>query len=216
MKYAKIVILPFCDETPLFFTDKFFRNLDFLKKKFKKEVVIFCFYLKDLYRKTLNALILRNKRVESIFGEGMTQKSGEFIIRNKTIKVLFYYDLYKKKETNFDFIIGLDDEELLSFPISRSSDCLTNKTLLYSSNKASKQKRETKIKIIKKKGEGIEEERGTQDVKDFLSYQIDKFLGKVVFIFKNGEVVTSKNIKYIKKCKKVNDFYVQIFDKLVK
>lgn len=216
MKYTKIVIFPFCDETPLFFTDKFFRSLDFLKKKFKKEVVIFCFYLKDHYKKTLNALILKNKRVESIFGEGMTQKSGEFIIRNKSFKVLFYYDLYKKKETNFDYIIGLDDEELLSFPISRSSDCLTNKTLLYSSNKASKQKRETNVKLIKKKGEGIEEERGTQDVKDFLSYQIGKFLGKVVFIFKNGEVVTSKNIKYIKKCKKVNDFYVQIFDKLVK
>lgn len=221
MKYAKIVIFPFCDETPLFFTDKFFRSLDFLKKKFKKEVVIFCFYLKDLYRKTLNALILRNKRVESIFGEGMTQKSGEFIIRNKTIKVLFYYDLYKKKETNFDFIIGLDDEKLSSLTITNmAQSSLSSDTKIHSLAKLCDSKntyKKYKSKKLKKKREeasnsGVIEE----EAKDFLSYQIDKFLGKVVFVFKNGEVVTSKNIKFIKKSKKVNDFYVQIFDKLVK
>lgn len=162
-KKAQILIVPFSENSPHFLTKKFFKLLYKLKKSSYK-IIIFCFYLYNGYRNQVNALLIKNKKIEEIFGESFTSKSANFKLKACSFKVLFYYDLYSKK-VDFDyFVIGLDDDKLF----------------------------------------------------DDLSYQINKFKGRVLFIGKDGERFCKFFNENKKSDKKYDKFYVQIFDKLVK
>lgn len=119
-KTFDILVLGFCHGTPYFLTRKYYKLLKFLKElsKCKNCVVVLAFYIKSTH-KYVNALVIKNGEVESVFGEAFTQKQGEIIYNNNRLAILFYFDIYSKidKEvlSEFSLVIGLEDDVVDNF-----------------------------------------------------------------------------------------------------
>ena len=108
-----IMVMPFCDKTPLFLSKKFFKRLN-LFKKLHFEYIIFPFYVQTIYIKQVAGVVLHKGKVVSIFGEGFSNKSAVIFTCGIKIKVVFHYDLFSLQSdfSSFDYIFGIDDEEL--------------------------------------------------------------------------------------------------------
>lgn len=107
----------------------FSENLDFLSKDFDKEIEnlkkinckykIMCFYIKSFYRKTLNAIIIKDKKIVCVIGEFFSKKS--FYIKKLKCEVVFVFhkNLHKLLKNNKNkTILILDDaslDEILPF-----------------------------------------------------------------------------------------------------
>lgn len=112
-----LALIPFNKDTPLFLSKAYYKNLEECKK-FKDKYVILTFYNSNFYRRQLNAVLIYNGKIISIFGESFSKKTAEFNINEKKICILFYFDAYSNK-SNFnvrktDLFICLDNFELFS------------------------------------------------------------------------------------------------------
>ena len=242
MTREKIVVIPFCDKTPRFCSREFFKKIRFYKKKYKKSIVIFCFYASNLFRLTLSALIINKGKVESIFGEGFSKRQGDIRINGKMCKILFYYDVCPRFDTSFDMVIWIDDENVFRAEkcnISKKQDAkeihitLTDsleikregvrfdKSVYLSLQKSKRDKICTKEDEKRKKEEeswlkgknddadkleesGEVKEKGDkkreiktnkgEETEKELNYLIEKYKGRILFIFKNGEVLKPRNL----------------------
>lgn len=115
-----ILVLNFCYRTPYFLTRKYYKILEFLKglSKDKNCTIVFTFYIKNSH-KYVNALIINDGEVESVFGEAFSYKQGEICANNKKVLFLFHYDLYSKIDEeqlkDVSLVIGLEDDLIDNF-----------------------------------------------------------------------------------------------------
>ena len=147
---TRIVIIPFCDDTPLFLSASFFEKLDELQN-LKDDYVIFPFYVKTFYRKQMAGIIVHNGKIESLFGEPFSKKSGIISTNGCNINIVFYYDLYNLKYdfSPYDHVFGFDDEALDNEKYVY--DKLSSKLLFFSPNSKALSIAIKKGKIFSKK-----------------------------------------------------------------
>ncbi len=107
-----LVVIPFSDSTPLFLSNNYYKRLNLLKK-YKGKFIIFTFYVNNFYRNELNALLIHNNKILSIFGESFSKKNCEFKLKDKSIFVMFYFDTFSNKfkvKNDIDLFISLDNQ----------------------------------------------------------------------------------------------------------
>lgn len=107
-----IIVLPFCEKSPMFCSKKFFCVLNFLRRESKRNFFILCFYSSNGYRKTQNALVVHNGKVVCFFGENFTNKSFEIKIYKK-VKFVFDFDFYRRKFNCFVAYLSSESKPLI-------------------------------------------------------------------------------------------------------
>ena len=113
-----LVVLGFNGFTPQFLSEEYYfivNKLKTLSLKNKTQFV-FSFFINKTNKKYVGAVRIKGGRILNLFGECFSKKNLSFKIKNKTITVLFYYEIYSKIGKNIakfsSLVVGLDDDEV--------------------------------------------------------------------------------------------------------
>ena len=113
---SKIVVVPFCNQTPMFLSKAFDKCVLNFKNQ-KKTCVVLPFFVQSQYRKCFNALILQNGKIEQIFGESFSNKKAEIKFENFCVNIMLFNVLYSldepKNVDKVNLFVAIDDEEKL-------------------------------------------------------------------------------------------------------
>ena len=111
---VKVVIYPFCDTTPFFLTQDFYRIVGEISK-LKKKIVVLCFYIKGKYKNELNVLLKNLDGKILLFGESFLKRIGKLQVGERQLEIVLWFDLFLPKFwSHADLIVGLDDEQIYS------------------------------------------------------------------------------------------------------
>ena len=116
LKKVDLVVLAVEDSSPIFLSESYSNRVETIKKK-SLEIgcqIIFPFYTLCERGKCICGIRIKQGRIVDLFGECFTKKYSKFRCCNKTITILFYYDLYGKRGKELacgsSLTIGIDNE----------------------------------------------------------------------------------------------------------
>ena len=129
----EILVVPFCKNSPIFLTKKFFECTKKIST-IDKIIVLFCFYVKGLFRNELNILIKSQNGEIFLLGESFLKRRKVIKIGEKYIEIVFYFDLFLPKfSSKADMVVAFDNDEL-NFNLDYKAKKLKQKLIYIAKN----------------------------------------------------------------------------------